>query len=204
MTVGVSSLKRSSRRAAGVGLLGGFAALVLGASASAATYVYTGEDFNSVMTPYSASDSVTGSITLTSALADNITSFIQQPSATIVGFSFSDGLQTITNANATGSAFAFKTDANGDITAWQVTAFIGAVSSDSIATVNAPGNLGVFDDGLLSNAEGSNRNLPGSWSLQTTSSATPEPAAWVVMLSGFGAVGVSMRIRRRQSVAVEV
>jgi len=195
-------MRRSPRGAAGasVGLLVGFAALALGASASATTYVYTGKDFDSftVPTTYSTSDSVTGSITLTSPLADNISTFFLQPPATIESFSFSDGLQTITNADATGSAFSFKTNASGDITAWQVTVYIGAVSSDSIGTVDAPSILGVFDQGVTTiNDTGGNRSLPGSWSLQAT--GTPEPATWAVMLSGFGAIGASMRMRRRQA-----
>ena len=183
-------------------LLAGLAALSLGASAHAATYLYTGKDFNSFTSPttYSTADSVTGSITLTAPLPDNVTSFSFLPSASIVSFSFSDGEQTITNATATGSAFAFKTNASGDITAWQVTVDIGSVSADSIATVDAPGILGAFDQGVMTlNDTGGNRNLPGSWSLM--SSAAPEPASWAVMLTGFGAIGASLRRRRYSAVA---
>jgi hypothetical protein len=189
----------ADRKAAGVcaGLAAGLAALSLGASAHAATYVYTGKDFTSFTEPsaYTTSDSVTGSITLMSALPDNVNSFSLVPSADITSFSFNDGLQTIDNTNATGSAFAFKTDASGNITFWQVTVFIGTVASDSIGTVNAPTILGVFDQGVFQNSNGGNRSLPGTWSLM--SSGTPEPASWAMMLVGFGGLGVAMRARRK-------
>lgn len=189
-----ASLARLRFRA---GLFSACATLSLSAAAHAATYTYTGDDFNSFSLPsaYTAADKVTGSITLTSALADNLTSFVSVPAASITSFSFSDGLQTISNANATGSAFAFKTDATGKITAWQVTVLIGSVASDSIATVDFPGVLGVFDDGVFENSVGSNRNLAGTWT--GGGPAVPEPATWAMMLAGFGGLGAAMRSRRR-------
>jgi hypothetical protein len=196
------SLAGANRKAARVygGLAAGFAVLALGASAHAATYVYTGNDFNSFTEPsaYTTSDSVTGSITLASPLPDGVDTFNLVPSADIQSFSFSDGLQTLTNTNATGSSFAFETDASGNITFWQVTVFKGTVASDSIATVNAPTILGVFDDGVFQNSMGEIQKMPGTWTLMSSGApGVPEPTTWAMMLAGFGGLGVAMRRRRK-------
>jgi hypothetical protein len=174
-----------------------FGALPVAASADPVTYTYTGNDFTSFTQPsaYTTSDSVTGSVTLSSALADNINTFVLEPGASVLSFSFSDGLQTITNLNATGSAFAFKTDASGNITDWQLTVNIGPVASDSIASVNAPGNLGVFDQGVFENSQGTNRSSAGTWVTGSTSVSTdvPEPASIAILCVGLLGFAVMRR-----------
>ena len=134
--------------AAVIGLVG--CVLSIAAARADVTYSYTGNDFTSATSPYTTSDSVTGSITLTSALADNISSFSFEPAASIVSFSFSDGQQTITNANATTGQFAFETNSSGDIIGWELTVDIGSVIEASISSQDAPG-IGVVDQGIMDN-----------------------------------------------------
>lgn len=180
-----------------VGLLVGCAALLsFSATVNAAvtTYTYTGVNFNSVKGPYTTNDSVTGSITLANALASNLTSYT---SVAPTSFSFSDGINTVTNATPNvGSLFAFKTDASGDILQWQVTVYTGLVSQFSIATINAPGLLGADDHVYVNSgntAYGQILNSPGTW----TVTAVPEPESYVMLMAGLGLIGCISR-RRKQ------
>ena len=188
--------------AAVIGLVG--CVLSIAAARADVTYTYTGNDFTSATFPYTTSDSVTGSITLTSALADNISSFINQPAASIVSFSFSDGQQTITNANATLSQFDFETNSSGDITYWQLVVGIGSVFQDSIGTSNAPG-IAVVDQGVMDydNDAADNFNDPGTWTTGSASTPVPEPGSLVLLGTGLAALAASFRawgaMRRRQA-----
>ena len=65
---------------------------------------------------YTTSDKVTGFVTFMNPLAASMPLALETPRT----FSFFDGVNTITNANATASVFAFATDAAGGITQWDV------------------------------------------------------------------------------------
>jgi hypothetical protein len=80
------------------------------------TYVYTGNPFNDWTGPYSTSDFVTATVTLSSPLAANLS----LTGVTPLTFSMSDGVQTITSGNAVGSAFQFATGPTGAITNWDI------------------------------------------------------------------------------------
>ena len=157
----------------------------------ATTYDYTGNVFTSVSAPYTTSDSITGSFTLATPLADNLTSFT---TVTPQSFSFSDGVNgdTITNTTpGAGSQFAFETDANGAITKWQVVVDITSVSNFSISTLNAPGGAGVFDQAQHGGGteSGENTNSPGTWA------AVPEASTCSMVLVGLAIVGAAVRRR---------
>ena len=76
------------------------------------TYVYTGNPFTNVSGRYTTSDFVSGMLTLAGPLAANMPLTIVSP----IAFSFSDGVQTITQANASGYTFSFATGPGGAIT----------------------------------------------------------------------------------------
>jgi hypothetical protein len=178
------------------GLLAGCAALALGGvspTVNAATYTYTGNTFTSVSAPYTTSDSVTGSITLSTPLAANLSSF-----TTVVptAFSFTSAGETIANTTpGSGSQFFFKTDSAGNITYWGATVYVGSVSQFSISTINAPATYGVFDsiqhgggteEGLVSKA-------PGTWTL---AAAVPEPDSTALLFAGMTLVGFAATRRK--------
>jgi hypothetical protein len=59
------------------------------------TYQYTGNPFTVATAPYSTSDFVTGMVTLAGPLAPNMLLTSVLP----IAFTFSDGVQTLTNVN---------------------------------------------------------------------------------------------------------
>ena len=65
------------------------------------TYRYTGNPFTFVSGPYTTSDFVTAMVTLAGPLGANMPLTDVTPTA----FTFSDGVQTITNHNATSARF---------------------------------------------------------------------------------------------------
>lgn len=87
--------------------------------ADSVTYTYTGLDFTSVDGPYTTSDSVTGSITLDAPLADDLTGLTAIAPAS---FSFTDGVDTITNTtpDLTADLIEVETNPTGDITGWYI------------------------------------------------------------------------------------
>jgi hypothetical protein len=156
------------------------------------TYTYTGRPFTSFAGRYACPPqcSITGSFTVPTALAPNGSYFLYAyggaPTISTAAFSFTDGVFTFTNANATGnvpremptSGIVVGTDSSGNISSWQITlineqlsfAMISISSADdsvsdctfdSIVGLGCGGSLGVPSYALGSS---------GSW---TSSSGSP-------------------------------
>src|SRR5215471_1073972 len=81
-----------------------------------ATYKYTGNPFTFVTGVYTTSDFVTVMLTLASPLAPNMPLSTITPTA----FTFSDGVQTITNLTSSGTNLQVATGAAGQITIWNL------------------------------------------------------------------------------------
>src|ERR1700722_6983711 len=124
------------------------------AVASTYTYTYTGNDFTSggVEPPYTVSDRITGSFTLSAPLGDSFSGLV-----TPISFSFTDGQQTITNSNIThpyGSSFEYidiNTSSSGAILGWSIDlngplGYLQTTSADGgsdFAYLNATATYGV-------------------------------------------------------------
>ena len=95
--------------------------IALGSFGSAAradvVYEYSGSNFTSFSGGYTSGDSISGSLVLASALGDNLNLASVNPTS----FSFSDGIQTISNtSNLASTQFWISTNASGDITGWAI------------------------------------------------------------------------------------
>ena len=173
---------------------------VLGASAADAAqgiYDYTGNNFTSVFTSgYTFSDKITGTITFSSPLASSLTTLTDETSL-VTSYSFSDGVHTFsTGCCDTGNqtVFKFMTDASGNITNWLVTL---ETDDNHTGDLTTEGGVTAFDQSLVNGAlGGGNNGSPGVWTLESPTSAVPEPATWLLFLLGFGGIGWVLRTRR--------
>ena len=170
-----------------------------------ATYTYTGNPFTlfscgasnpgpgdilcstpgpNSFTSYTASNSVTATLTLANPLPANM-SF--QDVSSMAGFqlTLNDGQHTVTNAMAVGMFAQVATDANGNISAWHLVVNTGGLQNGGIATSNFTDSSGshVFDSGTLACCDptvpgnlAENFGIPGTWS---SSSGTQTPSALV-------------------------
>jgi hypothetical protein len=173
------------------------AALIPASSRADVIYTYTGNVFTMVLpiaetNPYTNTGSVTGYFELTAALGNN-----SNPSITPVAFSFSDGVNTITNLNAASSTFVINIDSTGPppgnptiVSNWYI--FLTGSGYGTITTIN---DEATDEDCVISGAnQACNYSSPGTWAV----AAVPEPSTWAMLLIGFAGIGF-MAYRRRQN-----
>ncbi len=162
-------------------------------------YTYVGNLFNDIddWTPpvgsYDTSMSVTGSFTMASALAPNLSNQGILPNT----FSFSDGRNLLTHTTSLSSeSFVVSTNSLGDIVEWFI--FLEtALAIDPIRSIFTTNNLSIFPDivdqgGIAphgGNADtGRVFNNPGVWSVHVI----PEPGC-SLLLMGMSAFLLSRR-----------
>jgi hypothetical protein len=162
-------MRRSNQIGLSVLVASGLVALGAAQSTADIIYSYTGNPFTMASSPYTTNDFISGSFELATPLDNNLPFTLIN--STILSFSFSDGVQTISSPQAfPDSNFAIQTDATGTPSGWFVSVhsapFCPCITSD-----NAPGF--VFD--VATNVFGSfpspapilaeNQNSPGTWSV---------------------------------------
>jgi hypothetical protein len=142
--------------------------------AQAASYRYLGHHFTTVMSPYTTDDSVSGSFNTSGPLEAN------RPLSpvTLTSFSFSDGIQILTNLNATPLVFEISTDGSGNIEWWviQLTAN-SCLSADAcgIVTVHTvlSGDGGQIIPPTAAMVQGYVKDKPGAWTADTNPNTLP-------------------------------
>jgi hypothetical protein len=159
-----------------------------------ATYYYTGEDFQTAIGEYTTSDSISGWFTVGSPLPDNLNDAGDLAEITPTAFSFSDGMQTITNMNASSSEFGFFTDGSGDILSWNFGVFqtFGNRTTGKITSEDIFGGFEIdsvfYPLGNIDPGDNYGLNyIPGTWS-GPPPSTTPEPSTLVLLLTGLAGV----------------
>jgi hypothetical protein len=191
-------------------------------SAAVVVYTYTGNNFNFFNNSgsgftgvtYAAGDHISGSLTLASALAPNLTF----AAVTAIDFSFTDGHHTFTPANTNfappyNSAFYFSTNAVGVISDWSLRLIdpnvsasnpnLSALYSDKTPPVFARdeayqtrcSSVSCNAADVLGSSGGTITNTPGTWTVETVT-AVPEPQEWAMLLAGLGIVSAMARRRR--------
>lgn len=140
----------------------------------AASYRYLGHYFITVVIPYTTDDSVSGSFSISAPLEANRPLSPVTPAS----FSFSDGIQILTNLNATPLVFEISTDGSGNIEWWviQLTAnSCLAADACGIVTVHTvlSGDGGQIIPPTAAMAQGYVKDKPGAWTAETSSNALP-------------------------------
>jgi hypothetical protein len=168
-------------------------------------YTYTGNDFQGdglsvvpPVLPYTTSDFVTVTFTLSAPLGDNLG---EGTTIRPLTWSFSDGVQTDTSADpGATSDFTFITNGSGQILDWDVVDYFGVADNSSIGTYGAtPFNV---DDGVYSytgSVSGAEKYNPGLWTVSESVSSVPEGSSYpLLLLSGACLFGVGL-FRYRKS-----
>jgi len=155
------------------------------------TYTYTGKDFNQfgafgggpgATCPPQCN--LTVSFTLATALGPDANEvFFNNP----LSFVINDGLETITEANATPFGFDHvSTNSSGNITGWNMG---WATATDSVfSSTDPPGCTGcrVVDGSFTATTFAEINDNPGTWSFATT---VPEPSS--LMMLGVGLLSLA-------------
>jgi hypothetical protein len=160
-------------------------------------YTYTGNDFTVAFAPYTRSDFVTVSVTLSSPLPYNSGLTEYTPTA----FSFSDGVDTLTNStpDIDSDGFYFAT-ANGVITTWYGYIWMNPGEEPEITTCGGviscdPNTL---DQGETLTSFAYVENDPGVWSGATQGAPAPEPSPVIMTSTGVLLLAGTMRYQRKR------
>lgn len=169
-------------------LLSGLAALILTVPLMAdVTYTYTGNPFQSFGGLYDSTDFVSGSFTVSSALADSL------PEGTITpnSYSFTDGVQTF-NSTAPPPEVTIEvgTDLTGAINSWDIS--FTSASGNILSTDSASSDFGEAGASL-----GENVGDPGGW-VQSGSGTSPVPEPGNLAFIGLGVAAIVASRRKFQ------
>ena len=194
--------------------------IALGSFGSAAradvVYEYSGSNFTSFSGGYTSGDSISGSLVLASALGDNLNLASVNPTS----FSFSDGIQTISNtSNLASTQFWISTNASGDITGWAINLheWWSAGNGQHVIATDFPSPDAYDTAGFVANVgwapsvtAAAYSFTPGVWWQPTEGAApaagrpvsgVPEPSTWAMMILGFAGIGF-MAYRRRSQLSL--
>ena len=98
--------------------------------------------------------------------------------------------------------FAYDTAANDFVVDPNSCGFAGCGFQSSLSAINSAGNFGFFFNGAPGAYQEYTQGKVGTFdTIKISGAGVPEPAAWALMLAGFGLVGATLRSSRRAVVA---
>jgi hypothetical protein len=180
--------------------------------AKAQTYSYQGKDFDTVVAPYTTAMSISGSFQLPLPLVPNLPP--TDASASVLSFSFTDGVETRTEADSVICAFELATGPDGRITQWRI-----ALRETGIAVGDPQHTIGTSRHPFTANDQGDHilatgvdcvdteipfdygyrENNPGTWTSDVAAVPTL-PAVSAMLLAGLLALLGIAALRRRKLV----
>jgi hypothetical protein len=232
LTVGAAHLDNFYVGTAGVALMtigrmkavatsGALAFLISsGAVQAISVYAYTGNNYNAITDntlpsgTYTTSMSVSGTFTLANPLAANLA--LTDITADVLGFSFFDGRNTITNATAFADVFRVGTTSAGTIAEWEVVVQTAPATTIGEKTffIYTENSANRFDSGRIFECTfavagtctatlgdlGTTSDHPGLWT-RTDLIDTPLPGAVPLFASGLVGLGLLGWRRKRKDIA---
>ena len=149
-------------------------------------YQYTGNPFTTVPSPYSMGDFVSGTIQLSAVLPPDSGNVLLGSNTPIAldGYSFSDGVGTLTFANSIVALAQVSTNGSGAITVWS---FEFSGTGHGIVTQNVPPGPGSIQDLGDTTVRASIVNDPGTWTL------VPEPSTLTLSAIGLSVLAAARR-----------
>jgi hypothetical protein len=180
-------------------------------SATTWDYIYTGNKFTGVNTPFTTSDFISFQFISSTLLGPNLN---DTPFPGITQWSLSVGPLSYSSANGVLYSINFSTNTASQITAWQFTTQTDVVAPglpppvysptpyvEEVFSFNLPSIFGVADGIYIPSLRmdsyySYNSSDPGTWRI----TATPVPAALPLFAGGLGIVGALVRRRKRKNV----
>jgi hypothetical protein len=177
-----------------------------GSARADVVYEYSGNNFTSLSSLYMSGDSITGSLAFASPLGDSLNLASVNPTS----FSFSDGVQTISNTStlAFTPQFLISSNVSGDIIGWSIivnewtsSGLLGDITTTSLGGGDTAGFIA--NAGLAPSITGQAYSYtPGVWVGSPVSpvATTPLPPSWTMMLIGLAGFGFSAYRRKSKPV----